>query len=73
MGRPDRIYIDIGIEGNIINKVRVGEETAYVGDATGRTRITLACQEGNDLVEAFELPRSALPAWDPLSIQERAP
>ncbi len=34
MGRPSRIYIDIGIEGDVINKVRVGGETAYVGDAT---------------------------------------
>lgn len=34
MGRPSRIYIDIGVEGDTINKVRVGGQTAYVGDAT---------------------------------------
>ena len=35
MGRPSRIYIDIGTdEANKINKVRVGGQTAYVGDAT---------------------------------------
>lgn len=34
MGRPSRIYIDIGVDGDAINKVRVGGRTAYVGDAT---------------------------------------
>ncbi len=34
MRRPSWIYIDIGLEGDVINKVRVGGQTAYVGDAT---------------------------------------
>ncbi len=34
MGRPSRIYIDIGLDGDTINEVRVGGRTAYVGDAT---------------------------------------
>ena len=34
MGRSSRIYIDIGLDGDVINKVRVGGRTAFVGDAT---------------------------------------
>lgn len=34
MGRPSQIYIDIGLDGDVINRVRVGGRTAYVGDAT---------------------------------------
>ena len=33
MGRPSRVYIDIGVEGGAINRVRVGGATAFVGEA----------------------------------------
>jgi trans-2,3-dihydro-3-hydroxyanthranilate isomerase len=33
MGRPSRIHIDIGSDGDAITRVRVGGQTVYVGDA----------------------------------------
>jgi len=34
MGRPSRIYIDIGVDDGTIDEVRVGGRTAYVGEGT---------------------------------------
>jgi trans-2,3-dihydro-3-hydroxyanthranilate isomerase len=33
MGRPSRVYIDIGVEEGAIKRVRVGGATAFVGEA----------------------------------------
>ena len=34
MGRPSRIYISIGLEGDLIKEVRVGGASAFVGEGT---------------------------------------
>jgi trans-2,3-dihydro-3-hydroxyanthranilate isomerase len=34
MGRPSRVYISIGLEGDAIKEVRVGGASAFVGEGT---------------------------------------
>jgi predicted PhzF superfamily epimerase YddE/YHI9 len=34
MGRPSRVYISIGLEGDVIKEVKVGGASAFVGEGT---------------------------------------
>ncbi len=34
MGRPSRVYVSIGLEGDAIKEVRVGGASAFVGEGT---------------------------------------
>jgi trans-2,3-dihydro-3-hydroxyanthranilate isomerase len=34
MGRPSRVYVSVGLEGDVIREVRVGGGSAYVGEGT---------------------------------------